>query len=203
MQITMSRAGRKRAPRGYLASQAPKVDYREETARQPHRVGLGAIVKRDANGKLIDLRISPEAATPFGQLFLTGLLDRPGDPETGWRRHEAGKRYAEIVQGYLSSIGAPRGEFPQGKGYPCTGHPQCGQRQGEPDCECRKRKLAYDGAFEALAEVGHRAQVEVAHVTVHGRKCQSVAALIVGLDALVRHLLTDRRKDAQSKYVMS
>lgn len=183
MQITMSRAGRKRAPRGYLANQPPKVDYRAMAAEQPHRRDLPE-----------GLRLAAEAVTPFGQLYLAGQLNEPRDPETGWRRHQAGIRYAEIVQGYLSSIGAPRGEFPQGKGYPCTGHPQCGQRQGEPDCECRKRKLAYDGAFEALAEVGHRAQVEVAHVTVHGRKCGSREALIVGLDALVRHLLTERRR---------
>lgn len=191
MQITMSRAGRKRAPQIHMGSRDPKPDYRAMAAEQPHRKHLPE-----------GLRLAPEAVTPFGQLYLAGYLNEPRDPETGWRRHQAGIRYAEIVQGYLSSIGAPRGEFPQGKGYPCTGHPQCGQRQGEPDCECRKRKLAYDGAFEALAEVGHRAQVEVAHVTVHGKRPMSVATLIVGLDALVRHLLTDRRRNAQSKYVM-
>lgn len=170
---------------------ARMVDYRALSAEQPHRRGLPE-----------EMRLFQEAGTPFGRLFLTGQLERPGDPGQGWRRHEAGKKYAERVQGYLSSIGAPMDGFPQGKGYPCTGSPQCGQGEREPPCECRKRKREYEEAYEALAEAGHRAQVEVAHVAVHGRACGNLTYLLIGLDALVRQLLTNRSNNASSQYVM-
>lgn len=188
MQIVMARAGRKRTTRMHLSNPVPKIDYRALCGEQPHRRGLPE-----------ELRLAAEAVTPFGRLFLAGALNKPGDPECAWRRHEAGKAYANIVQGYLSSIGAPRGEFPQGKGYPCSGSPQCGQGELEPPCECRKRKREYDEAFEALAEAGHRAQVEVAHVAVQGRPCGNLAYLCIGLDALVRQLLTQRPKNAPSR----
>lgn len=175
------RPGRKRAFRGHIpgiSMRGPKVDPRALSAEQPHRRHLPP-----------DMRLSEKAETPFGCLNLMGAISN--------EQFEAGQRYRSIVAEYCSSIGAPLGGFPQGRGYPCKGEPQCGLVDGAPPCECRRRKIAYDQAFEALAEVGHRAQVEVAHVAVHGRKCGELAVLLRGLDALVRHLLTDRRKNGR------
>jgi hypothetical protein len=188
MQIVMVKVGRKRKFRGTVPG---RLNVRPESAgelaaAQPHRRTLPPA-----------LRLAAEAETPFGRLYLAGAYDVPGDPERGWRRHEAGQRYKTIALAYLASIGSPRDGLPHGKSYPCTGAPRCGLGQGEPACECRARKVAYNSAFEALAEVGHRAQVEVAHVAVHGRVCGNLDYLLVGLDALAHHLLTDKPKNGR------
>lgn len=175
MQIVMARAGRKRNTRMHLSNPAPRIDYRALCGEQPHRRGLPP-----------DKRLSEKAETPFGCLNLMGVISD--------EQHEAGQRYKVVVQEYRSSIGAPRGEFPMGKGYPCKGELRCGMEEGSLPCECRRRKNNYNEAFEALAEAGHRCQVEVAHVAVHGRPSGNVKALLRGLDMLVRHFGVGRRK---------
>jgi hypothetical protein len=186
MQIVMARAaGRKRKFRGHVPGRlnVRPLSAGELASEQPHRRVLP-----------IALRLAAEAETPFGRLYLAGAF---GPGEIGWRRHEAGSRYKTIALAYLASIGSPRDGLPHGKSYPCKGEPQCGQELGKPPCECRARKLAYDSAFHALAGAGHRAQVEVAHVAVHGRQLGNLEVLIVGLDALAHHLLTDKPKNAK------
>lgn len=177
MQIIMARAGRKRSPAMHLSERGPKTDYRALCGEQPHRRGLPE-----------GLKLAAEGETPFGRLFLSSQL-------TG-EQHEAGQWYKTIVLAYLASIGSPRDGLPHGKSYPCKGDPQCGQDETLPPCECRARKIAYNGAFEALAEAGHRAQVEVALVAVHGRGCGNLDYLRYGLNMLARHRLTMRRKSS-------
>ena len=179
MQIIMARTGRKRAQRGYLAAVAPKVDYRALSAEQPHRRVLPP-----------DKRLSEKAETPFGCLNLLGAVSD--------EQFEAGRLYRIAVQEYGSSIGVPVGEGVGGRGYPCKGDPRCGIGEpGKPDvtpCECRRRKIAYNGAFLALAPAGHKAQVQVSHVAVHGRGCNDLKSLSRGLDLLVRHFGVGRRR---------
>lgn len=180
----MSRAGAKRKWKGSLGRQNVRPMSGDELAAvQPHRRGLP-----DA------LKLAKEADTELGRMYLMGELRDPRDPDIGWKRHEAGERYRTIVKAYLASIESPRDAPSLGKPYPCTGDPNCGLDESLPACECRARKIAYNAAFEALSEAGHRAQVEVAHVAVHDRKCGNIDYLVRGLDALVRHLLTNRRR---------
>lgn len=179
MQTIMARAGRKRNPRMHLSSVGLKIDYRALSFDQPHRRVLP-----------IDMRSSEKAETPFGCLNLLGAVSD--------EQFEAGRLYRIAVQEYGSSIGVPVGDGVGGRGYPCKGDPRCGIGEpGKPEplpCECRRRKIAYNQAFEALAPAGHKAQVQVGHVAVHGRGCNDLKELRRGLDLLVRHFGVGRRK---------
>ncbi len=168
----MARRGRKRkfgrrSSGGALAR--ARIDFSELTALQPHRVWLPK-----------EKRLDQKAASPLGCLNLLGVITS--------RQYLAGIRYAVVVGKYRAVIEAPRTTAGTGRGYACTGDPQCG-RQGEARCECRRRKQTYDAAFAAVIEAGQRAARAVAHVAVHGETCPQgmLEHLKRGLDALARH----------------
>lgn len=178
-QIISRKAGAKRKWKGTSpGKQNVRPMSGDEMAQcQPHRRGLPD-----------HLKLAPEAETPFGRMFLNGELNDRYDETTGWKRHEAGQRYRTVVLAYLSSIGSPRDTMPGGKGYRCLSDPpHC-----DHECECLRRKHAYNEAFECMSG-DHKAQTEVAHVVVHGKPCRNMDNMLRGLDRLVRQLLTNRR----------
>jgi hypothetical protein len=182
MQIVMARAsGRKRKFRGHVPGRlnVRPLSAGELAAEQPHRRVLPPA-----------LRLAPEAETPFGCLRLWGTISED--------QYLAGERYRVVVHEYSSSIGVPAGDHFGGRGYPCKGDPRCGiSEPGEPDttCECRRRKVAYNSAFEALAPAGHQSQVAVSHIAVHGRGVgDRLEHLLRGLRLLVEHFEIGRRR---------
>lgn len=130
--------------------------------------------------------MSEKAESPLGRLNLRGVITD--------QQLEAGRRYAVITGAYRGSIGAPHGTA-GGGGYGCGG--DCIDVRL---CECLRRKLAYDLAYESLWDAGQRAAKAVAHVAV--RECEPEAGqighLLCGLSALVEHFgLTNRGKSCQ------
>ena len=146
-----------------------RMEFRELAALQPHRVWLPQ-----------SQRLDQKAASPLGCLNLLGVLSS--------RQYLAGIRYAVVVGKYRAVIESPRATAGAGRGYDCTGDPQCGRDQGRI-CECRRRKARYDAAFAAVMVAGQRAARAVAHVAVHGETCPQglLDHLKRGLDALARH----------------
>lgn len=184
--LTMGhRAGRKRAQRGYLVEKIrakPQQVDRAQSALQPHRRDLPE-----------PLRLSEKAGTVLGRLNLTGFISD--------QQHEAGQRFQVVVGEYTASIGAPRDGGGAGKGYPCRPgwdaeleRMRCFSLTGE--CECRRRKDAFNEACRALLDAGHRAAVAVSHVAVWDESTPSGYGdcLKRGLTALVRHYGLDQRK---------
>lgn len=176
-----NRAGRKRKQGRRTACgdiAKPAVDYRAMAGNQPHRVCLPERHRQD-----------PRAGTELGWLLLTGALGSPNRDgslsERAQALHEAGRLFAGVVSRYRSMIGSPRTTGGAGKGYGCVGDEFCDPRA----CECRRRTSAYNSAFEALGEMGHRVQVIVSRTAVHDEICGGdlVPALKIGLGALVRH----------------
>jgi hypothetical protein len=181
-----NRKGRKRKQRiklqglgGIVVHTAEKQpDYRALTAMQPHRVCL-----------LERWREDHRAGTELGWLLLTGALGSPNGDGTLSERaqalHEAGRLFSGVVSRYRAMIGSPRAPGGAGKGYGCVADEFCDPHS----CECRYRTSAYNSAFEALSELGHRVQVIVSRVAVHDEPCyeDQVGALKIGLGALIRH----------------
>ena len=169
----------------YPGKAAPRPDDRLRTARQPHRRMLKA---QD--------RMSEQAESPLGRLYLKGLLRQPGDDDGGFGRdrYEAGTLYAYVVGQYRSTLCGPTATAGAGRGFDCK--PEACAIDPER-CECRRRRRRYDAAFVALGEAGRRAQQAVARVAVWREPIGTgeVAKLIAGLDALRRHFgLTPRRR---------
>lgn len=159
-----SRTGRKRKsgrryPNGEL-NMGPHVDIRQFVANQPHRRML-----------LPADRTEPIAFSFLGRLLLGGKITK--------EQHLAGDRYAAIVNRYRAVIGAPS---PEGARLL-----EVGGILFISDEEARRRKSAYDDAFEALCEAGQKAARAVAHVAVYGKHCDELDRLVAGLERLVRH----------------
>lgn len=162
--------GRKRKRRMYPDREPANDPAWRETANQPHRAWLP-----------LDMRLSEKAATPLGGLNLIGVITD--------EQYEAGCRYADVVGKYRGSIETPREGHSAGKGYRCLGELNC------EDCECRRRKNAYDAAFEALADAGQKAARVVSRVAIYEETCRDIESLRRGLSALERHFgLTDRKR---------
>jgi hypothetical protein len=174
----MARRGRKRKiglrhPGGGLVREP--FDLRGLSGLQPHRVWLPE-----------EQRLDQKAASPLGCLNLLGVLSDA--------QYLAGVRYAVVVGRYRAVIETPRATAGAGRGYDCSGDPNCGSNGSAP-CECRRRKERYDAAFAAVIEAGQRAARAVARVAVHGEQCPRGALpdLKRGLDALAKHFGGARR----------
>jgi hypothetical protein len=169
----MGRKGRHRkiGPRRRCGDLVPsrEFDFRALAALQPHRVWLPQ-----------KKRLDQKAASPLGCLNLLGIVSDA--------QYRAGLRYAIVVGKYRAVIETPRATAGAGRGYDCAGDARCG-RDGNVNCECRRRKELYEAAFAAVLEAGHGAARAVARVAVHGEPCPQggLAALQRGLDALARH----------------
>lgn len=136
---------------------------------QPHRAALPEKYRHDAL-----------AGHPLGWLKLKGKIT-PAE-------YQAGQRYAEIVSRYRAAIGAPN---------PDTQIRPAGAEEMSRD-EYRRRKAAYDAAFECIGV--HRLQVEVARVAVHQRPWVDFLALQDGLRLLAHHFgLTQAREYANGE----
>lgn len=172
------RPGRKRKQRGHLVERQRPDPARVLAAEQPHRAWLPA-----------DKRLSEKAATPLGGLNLIGVLTD--------EQYEAGCRYVVVVAAYRASIGCPMEGYTTRKSYRCLGERGC------EDCECRRRKDAYDRAFTAVSDAGQRSARCVARVAVYGEACPAgqIADLRRGLDALAVHFGAERlTRKAKSEY---
>lgn len=191
MNVMVIRKGRRRKsgprhPNGDLVG-VPKVDYRALAANQPHR---REVTTKDEKGN--DNRLSDKAGTPFGNLYLNRTISA--------EQYEAGRLYSVDCGAYFASIGVPTGLGGGGKGYDCSGVINC------ENCECRRRKVAHNSAYEALFDAGQRCAKVVAHVAVHGKFLVhgELVALIRGLDALIKHYgLTTTRKSSNSRNTQS
>lgn len=187
LEVVVIRKGRKRKagirhPNGDLVTPSQRrrrLNDLELLALQPHRRDM-PIIKE--NGKPdLDLRLSDKAGTALGNLNL--MRDKNGKKIINDQQHEAGRLYSVDCGAYFASIGVPTGLGGGGRGYACSGEFNC------QDCECRKRKAAYDGPFEALMAAGQKCAKAVAHVAVHDKRMgdSELIPLIRGLDVLVRY----------------
>lgn len=164
--------GRKRKS---TASRYPNGRIREErppspaviAARMPHRAGVD---QSDC--------VSHMAESELGRIFLSG---RPVKLSKG--QYDAGVRFAGVVARYRATISGPRPVLVGGRGYDCPGLLDC------DDCECRRRKAAYDEAFEALAQAGQQAAKAVRLVVIQDERCPYSLStpLAWGLAALSRY----------------
>lgn len=179
----LAKSGRKRkmgrrTPTGRLAIVRKHVDYQSMVGEQPHRSWLPA-----------DVRLSEKAGTPLGGLNLLGIITD--------EQHEAGQRYAVIVGTYRSIIGAPQALAGGGRGMGCDPEACMNSEEAREECSCRRTKVSYDAAYEALILVGQPAAKAVNRVAIYAEACTGAALpyLRCGLDALSAHFgLTGRRK---------
>jgi hypothetical protein len=139
--------------------------------------------------------LSEKAGTVLGRLNLEGYITD--------EQYEAGQRFRVVVGEYQSAIGTPRDGGGSGRGYPCSPWWDDEFKRmrcvvGDGDCECRRRREAFEGACRALLAAGHRAGVAVSHVAVWDESTPSgyLDWLKAGLAALVKHFGLDRRKRA-------
>lgn len=184
----MRTRGRKRKigdrhPSGGLIRKQP--DDRTRISRQPHRRILPS-----------DLRLSEQAESLLGRLFLIGKLrrTRETDDDQAELRYYAGHLYAAITGAYRASILAPSGLGGRSKGYAC--YPDDCMTDAN-QCECLRRSRAYNGAFEALFRSGQRAAKAVAMVAIQDRlpAQEDYLWMLDGLDALSAHFgLTERKQ---------
>jgi hypothetical protein len=123
---------------------------------QPHRAGIEERSRHDAL-----------AGHPLGWLRLTNKISRA--------EYAAGQAYSEIVRRYRIAIGCPDPDMQPtpGKGLDISRE------------EARRRKKAYDEAFESMRT---RDAKEVARVAVHQRPPVDMVALQQGLSTLALHL---------------
>lgn len=175
MELVMARSGRKRklGPR-YANGQLHK-EHRDSprviAAQMPHRKGLG------------DHGTDQKAESELGRMALFGRISD--------HQFMAGQRFAAVVGAYRSTIQPPRALAGNGRGYDCRGDADC------CDCECRRRKARYDGAYEALMTAGRDAVKAVNTVAIYDNRCpwQLTTQLVWGLAALVQHFgIAEKRK---------
>jgi hypothetical protein len=167
----MARAGRKRKqgrrhPSGKLVRQASAVNYRAMAAEQPHRRDLP-----------VDKRQDRLAASNFGRMHLTGRINE--------LQHLAGERYAMVVGAYRATIQGPKAMSGSGRGYECV----CARSDVAEQCECHRRRAAYERAFVALHCAGRPALMTVNAAAVQDQSCPvaGILELRTGLDALAKH----------------
>jgi hypothetical protein len=138
---------------------------REMAALQPHRRTVP-----------VEHRLDPMAESILGRLVLRGKITRI--------QNDAAEKYAADVRRYKASICSIDHTMKPAPGF--------GEELTFEDC--RKRKVAYDDAFEAACSVGQKAAKAVAHA-INGVFPHSVDDLSLGLSALVSHYrLTNGRK---------
>jgi len=141
---------------------------------QPHRASLPEA-----------LRLDQKAETPLGRLELRGFITGP--------EYTAGHRYAEIGRRYMAALGIPNSDMRPGPGSMSDFTPN----------EVRRRKKAYDDAFECMAGL-KGVQREVARVAVHERDVTNLKLLRCGLQTLARHFgLTRGSKSVHGETVSS
>lgn len=167
----MARTGRRRSVRIHPSNREVKVDYRALASQQPHRRWLPEPV-----------RLDQKADSVLGALNLINLITDD--------QYEAGQRYARIVGQYQASIQTPHGLSGNGKGYICKPMHCMRPPPGVTiECECERRKDAYNSAFNVVFEAGQKAAKAVARVAVWNEQCPRgrLADLQRGLGALARH----------------
>lgn len=114
---------------------------------------------------------------PLARLYSTGQITQ--------QQYNAGVKFSEVYHKYLESIGAPY-PFPQA---------QDGERSdtGMPDItlsdsECRRRKLAFQEAFDKVEAKGARVRMSVTNIAVYESKPVDdwdLECLKIGLSALL------------------
>jgi hypothetical protein len=184
MPVQIVRTGRKRKsgrrhPNGDLAH------------AKGENVGLIAIRHPDRQGLPEGLRLDPFAGTPLGRLHLLGFIS----PEM----LEASKRYGRDVRRYLAIFGAPSPNAP-------SINMAAGDKEHQAplgEAEISDRMEAYDKAFAAVYDAGHKAARAVARTAVYDERIPEGATmddLKRGLSALAHHYgLTGNRKSRTSR----
>jgi hypothetical protein len=184
MPVQIIRTGRKsksgrRHPNGDL------VQARGEN------VGLIAIRHPDRQGLPEALRVHEAAGTPLGRLRLLGFISA--------EMLEASKRYGGDVRRYLAIFGAPSPNVP-------ALNMTAGDREYQAPLkeeEIAARMDAYNEAFAAVYDAGHKAARAVARTAVYDERLPegtTMDDLKRGLYALANHYgLTGNRKSRTSR----
>lgn len=167
--VVIERRGRKRrnAPR------YPSGEVRGErapspaiiAARMPHR---GSVNQRDC--------VNPMAETELGRMQLNGKISKG--------QYEAGVKFKAVVEKYHATISGPRPILAGDRGgYDCPGIPDC------PDCECERRKAAFNEMYSALLKCGLGAVKAVWLVAAQDTVCPYSLRIPLqwGLSALRQH----------------
>ena len=176
--VIIERRGRKRKngaryPSGELRGErAPSPAM--VAARMPHR---GCVPQEHC--------VNPMAETELGRMQLKGKISKG--------QHDAGIKFASVVARYRAIISGPRAILRGGRGFECLGLQDC------PDCECTRRKLAYDDAYTALIQAGQQAAKAVRIVAIQDQPCPWLlrSPLDWGLAALRQHF--DMEDDGKAR----
>ena len=158
----------KREPNG--RPQRSYLNPKAQVANQPHRMAVAE-----------KYREWPEAGTEFGRLMLSGKITPA--------QYEAGSRYSMLAGLYRLYYGIPSPN-PRALDLLRSLGGYDGMAPGMPEA----LKLKYDGAFEACARAGNRAQRAVNAHAVFDRRIyeqDELKLLIAGLDKLVEHFGID------------
>lgn len=163
-----------------------RLELRRGRKRKTGHIYPGSI---DADPRMRDVALShphrrrwgldQRAETPLGGLNLVGALTD--------EQYAAGCQYAKDVAKYRAALGLPK-STPSGVDLNRVGGMDRGVETLDPD-EIAHRKEAYDRAFAAVLEAGHRAARAVAQVAVYGNACPEgcFQDLKRGLDKLAAH----------------
>jgi hypothetical protein len=185
------RAGRKRKS-GRRTASGPlareHVNYAAMAALQPHRRRLP-----------VEARLSQDATTALGRLFLCGKIWEP--------QKLAGEEYTRRVGSARATMAGPGRMGPHGRWSGCNPD---GCRADLDGCECYRRIAAYQELFQVVNRCGHRVEIMVKRVisdadldetTLSGDELDMVR---IGLSALAAHLrLTERGKRAYARNAQS
>lgn len=175
VHIGRKRKSGKRHPNGKLI-QARDLD-----------VALIASFHPDRQGVPKDQRVDQRAGTPLGRLAIVGHIDA--------EQLEAARLYARDVRAYQVVIGCPKPNAPSLNPMMAGGMSVPAPLRIE---EIQARLKAYNDAFQAVYDAGHKAARAVARVAVYDEWLPigtNLSDLVRGLKALAEHYgLTNQRR---------